>query len=301
MIWHLKTPDFLKEQRWEESTSESVPSRGRFPAVEAFGATDKGRARKTNEDAFLVRVLSPESEPRRAQAERHSQDDPNWPSNCLLAIADGVAGSAGGDRASTLAIAALDGSALVSPMGNSEPDDVVLHEIEEGFRAAEKAIIDDARRHAELHGMGTTLTAAVQRGDRLFVGHAGDSRCYLLRDHKLTRITHDHTVAEEMAEAGIIPPEATLSHPLHTLLTNSVCDGREGSVAVETHTLSLKPGDTVVLCTDGLTDMLPEPVIADLLESESSPQCACALLVDQANEKGGSDNITVVVAHVAES
>ncbi len=143
--------------------------------------------------------------------------------------------------------------------------------------------------------MGTTLTMAVVSGRRLFVAHAGDSRCYLYSGGTLRQLTTDHTLAAEMAQSGLISPGQKAHHPWRHVVTN-LLGGSELGVRAEVHLLDLHPGDVLVLCTDGLTDMVPDETIAAVLAEEADPEAACQRLIDEANLNGGEDNATVVLA-----
>jgi protein phosphatase len=153
----------------------------------------------------------------------------------------------------------------------------------------------EAELHPELAGMGTTVTMAYNFGPRLFLIHVGDSRCYLLRNGHLYRLTHDHTVVEEMVRQGQLQPEEAAHHHLRHLITNAV-GGPNPGVQVECHRIDLEPGDTILLCSDGLTAMVPDDRIAAVLQGDRDPRLACERLVAEANERGGTDNTTVIVA-----
>lgn len=143
--------------------------------------------------------------------------------------------------------------------------------------------------------MGTTLTMAFSSGNRLFVIHAGDSRCYLFRTGEIHRLTEDHTVVAEMVGRGEISPEQARHHPHRHVVTNVLGGGHAG-VRIDVQRVSLEPGDVLLLCSDGLTDMLDDDSIAAVLAAEAEPEAVCQRLVAQANEAGGQDNITAVVA-----
>jgi protein phosphatase len=147
--------------------------------------------------------------------------------------------------------------------------------------------------------MGTTMTLAFISGRSLFVVHAGDSRCYLLRDGTLRQLTEDHTVVGELARHGVISPEQAHHHPFRHVVTN-VLGGKDASLRVDVQRLDLKAADVVLLCSDGLTDMLDDQRLAQILTAEPEPETACGLLVAEANAKGGKDNVTAVVARFTE-
>jgi serine/threonine protein phosphatase PrpC len=143
--------------------------------------------------------------------------------------------------------------------------------------------------------MGTTLTLAYSLNEELFVAHVGDSRCYLCRHGILYRLTRDHTLVEEMVSRGALSAEEAEKHHWRHVITNAV-GGSDPKVKVEVHKVHLEAGDAVLLCSDGLTNMLSDEKMARILEAEVDPEQACRQLVAQANEAGGEDNITVILA-----
>jgi protein phosphatase len=225
-------------------------------------ATDVGRVREGNEDAYLVDGTMG-----------------------LVAVADGMGGHRGGEVASATALEAL--RAAVSA-GRPLRDAV-----EDANRAVfEKASIDDS-----LRGMGTTLTAAtLAAGDTLLVGHVGDSRAYLLRDGELRQVTTDHSLVEELVRDGRLTPDEAAVHPQRSIITRAL--GVDASVDVDVYPVGLAPGDVLLFCSDGLTGMLQPDLIAAELRREEDPARAATKLVDAANAAGGEDNITVVVVAV---
>jgi protein phosphatase len=230
------------------------------------GRTDVGRKRRSNEDAMLV-------------LERHG----------IFAVADGMGGHAGGQIASRLAIEAIEATFTA---GGSESC-VLAHvprrgaELVQSFAAANEAVRGVASKSAQLYEMGTTLVAArfCPAKGRLYVGHVGDSRCYRLRDGELMQITRDHT----LAELGVTGREAR-----H--LSRAV--GPSGIVEADLAVLEPHPGDIYVLCSDGLTKMLNEEVIADVLRNAPNPELAVTDLVELANAHGATDNVTAVIIEI---
>jgi serine/threonine protein phosphatase PrpC len=166
-------------------------------------------------------------------------------------------------------------------------------------RRPDACVYAAAASDPELRGMGTTLTMAYSCGTDLFVAHVGDSRCYLLRGGALQRLTRDDTLVQQMIEKGILAPERAAAHSLRHVITN-VVGGTSPGVHTEVHRLSLEPGDVLLLCTDGLTTMVADDRIAEVLQASSSPSTACEQLVRLANEQGGKDNVTVIVARYRE-
>jgi serine/threonine protein phosphatase PrpC len=269
-------------------------------AVRAFGLTDPGRVRASNEDQFLVADLAKTlhvlntslSQPATQQARSRGH---------VLLVADGMGGHNAGEVASALTVETVEGYVveLLRRFSNLQADDEhgVIHDLREAVWQADARLIEESREHRELKGMGTTLTLAFLSDQRLFVLHAGDSRCYLLRGGKLEQLTEDHTLVAEMVSHGVLRPEEARRHPHRHLVTN-VLGGGEAGVRVDVQRVTLEGGDVLLLCTDGLTDMLDDDRIAAILAEQTDPERACRRLVDEANAAGGKDNITVVVAHL---
>jgi protein phosphatase len=266
--------------------------------VRAFGLTDKGKVRASNEDHFLVADLSrtlriqQTSLPQAAAFQGRSRGH-------ILLVADGMGGHAAGEVASALTVETVEAFVveLLRRFSNIQESDEhgVLSDLRQAVCQADARIIEEAALHPELAGMGTTLTMAFTSGGRLFVIHAGDSRCYLFRGGDLHRLTGDHTIVAEMVGRGEISPEQARRHPHRNIVTN-VLGGGSAGVQVDVLRVSLESGDVVLLCSDGLTDMLDDAGITAVLTAEAEPEAACARLVKQANEAGGNDNITAVVA-----
>ena len=150
-----------------------------------------------------------------------------------------------------------------------------------------------------MHSMGTTMTMVYIVWPRAFVVHVGDSRCYLMRKGELAQITVDHTVSEIMVETGKMSREEVRRSPMGHALWN-VLGGRSTELAVDVYKLTLQRDDVLLLCTDGLYNMVPQEALQELLNSNSGAESACRKLVDLANENGGKDNITVIVSHFLE-
>ena len=274
-----------------------VPDLGLAAKVQAAGLTDAGRVRTSNEDHFLVAELGralwvrDSSVPQRpTQAGRRRSH--------LFVVADGMGGHHGGGVASALTVASVEHFVLdvLRRVCDVEVNDenTVLGDLQAAVRQADNRILAESAQHAELSGMGTTLTLAFVSGSRLFLVHAGDSRCYLLRG-KLVQLTEDHTIAADLARRGVIKPDEVQQNQWRHVLTNVLGGGKAG-VRVDVQRIELQAGDVMLLCTDGLTDMVSDEKIAAVLNSEDEPQSACRKLVEEANQRGGIDNITVVVA-----
>jgi protein phosphatase len=233
-------------------------------AEEAY-RTDTGRQRQANEDALFAR--SP-----------------------LFAVADGMGGAQAGEVASQIATEALEESGPAD-----EAPEVYLRRV---LESANERIHGIAQRDASTSGMGTTLTAAMIRDDEISIAHVGDSRAYLYRDGELKRLTSDHSLVEELRRQGRLTDEQAEEHPQRSIITRAL--GPEPVVEVDTMTYQARPGDVIVLCSDGLTTMISEDRMAATLASAATLEAAVASMVDDANASGGRDNITVVAFRLEE-
>lgn len=272
--------------------------------VRSHGCTDKGKVRSSNEDQFLIATLR-----KALQVVQTSVDQPDVqignPQGYLFLVADGVGGNAAGEKASAMAVNSIENFAIdtlswCSQLRTGADGDSLLGEFKTALAQANDQLIREANRRPELHGMATTLTLAYFLGRELFVAHVGDSRCYLLRDKMLYRLTRDHTLVAEMVHRGLLKPEEAAGHAYRHVVTN-VVGGDDPGVQVEIHKMPLEGGDCILLCSDGLTEMVPEAEILEaLLADAGNPTTACDRLVKRANEKGGKDNVTVVAARFEE-
>jgi PPM family protein phosphatase len=279
------------------------PETGRPFAVRGFGLTDTGRVRPSNEDRFVVVEMARtmyvhQTNVPQAQAQYGSH------TGHLFLVADGVGGNRAGEVASALGVVTVEGFVLNTlkrffSVGVPE-EHGVLKEFQSALLQADARIFEEASRHPELLGMGTTLTMAFAVNRSLLVAHAGDSRCYLLSGGELRQLTQDHTLVAEMVRQGALSPAEASRHPYRHVITN-VLGGTEPGVLVEMHKLDLEAGDVVLLCSDGLTEMLPDDRIAAVLQEEKEPRPACERLVAEANDRGGEDNVTVIVARFEEA
>lgn len=226
-------------------------------------ATHRGMVRQNNEDTVFPERSGESTGP------------------AILIVADGMGGHVAGEVASRLAVNAAASTEV-------DPADRVA--------AGNRAIREEVAREPSLEGMGTTMTlVSLEPNGRARFGHVGDSRAYLLRKGELSRITEDHTVAGELAALGQISTEEVDSHPQRHMLTRTL--GLSRFVDVDEFELTLEDGDRILLCSDGLTEMVEESEIARIL-SEGTPEEAVWALIEVANEAGGVDNISVVLADV---
>jgi protein phosphatase len=268
--------------------------------MQRFGLSDPGQKRDSNEDCFVIaelartlRVLHTNLPQSKTSLSDHR--------GFVFLIADGVGGSNAGEIASDLSVTTIEDFLLntlrrFSNLQASEEQGALLA-LQEALWQADSRIFEETAKHPEWEGMGTTLTMAFAVNWRLFVAHAGDSRCYLYSDARLQQLTQDHTMTAEMARRGIISADQAARHPWRHVVTN-ILGGTERGVRVELHSLDLHLNDVLLLCSDGLTEMVSEEQIAAVLQEESDPQRACESLVAEANRLGGKDNITVIVTRI---
>jgi protein phosphatase len=278
---------------------ERIPDAAR-PALEvkAYGATHIGCVRKTNEDQFLVADLAKTMRIRHTSLPEPSVQFGEERGHLFL-VADGMGGHAAGEYASAMAVTAIQHFTLNTFKWFFHPGGAdaqrVLTQFQSALREAEARIFEVTAEHPDLRGMGTTVTMAYQLDAQLCIVHAGDSRAYMFEEGELRQITQDHTLAADLLRRGAIQPDDVARHRLRNLITN-VVGGNEALHFVESHALHLQAGDRLLLCSDGLTEMLGPDVIAATLRDEFEPEAACQKLVTQANDAGGRDNVTVVIA-----
>jgi protein phosphatase len=269
--------------------------------VEIAARTEVGKVRPNNEDQYLVARLVKVLEVLATSL----PDDPRPalpdPEGYLMLVADGIGGSAGGERASALAVEAAKTHVLRTAkwfFRLDDPDEEVrIRRLRETLEELDRRIIAEAEADPSLHGMGTTLTTASSIGAEAFIVHVGDSRAYLFRQGRLKQVTQDHTFAQFLLETGYLRPEEVRTHRARHVLTNAL--GGHRGVRAEMHKLHLADGDRLLLCTDGLTDLVEDEAIAEILRLRPRAEEACGALVDVALERGGKDNVTVVVAAYA--
>jgi len=242
--------------------------------ADCAGVSDPGCTREHNEDNW--RVLA---EPR------------------LLLLADGMGGYNAGEVASAIAVDTVAAFAFDEPASPCGVDP--LEQLAQAFAAANAAILSAAARRPECLGMGTTLATAWISGSRLFHAHVGDSRVYLLRSGRLARLTRDHSVGQAMLDAGVRGQAGGLQVSLRGVLTRAL--GVEPSVDPDFGEVALEPGDRLLLCSDGVSDFVPDARIARLLAGTGPARAVAAALVEAAVDAGSTDNATAVVAVFEES
>jgi protein phosphatase len=234
------------------------------------GRTDVGVVRSGNEDNYLM-----------------------VPDRAVFIVADGMGGHAAGEVASEMAV-----KIIAQQLGDlrSLDENTASHRIREAIREANAQIFDRTLTEHDKRGMGTTATALVLMGSRYLIGQVGDSRAYLLRDGRLVQLTKDHSYVQEQVDAGYLTPEDARTHPYSNVITR--CVGANEDVVPDTYLGTLRSGDVFVLASDGLTGMIDDPRLHQLLTSAPGPQEASDVLVAEANRVGGLDNITVIVVRI---
>lgn len=270
------------------------------------GASDRGRVRDTNQDQFLIAQLNKSMYVDSTTLDLEERLFGNLQSELLL-VADGMGGHAAGEKASRLAIHYLVRRLLNSIHWFYQHDDdekrerAFIEDLEHLLKDAHRRILRESAQHLDQRGMGTTLTMAHVVWPRMYVVHAGDSRCYLVREGQIEQVTTDHTLAHQMVEAGGLSPEDEASSQWSNVLWNVLGGSAEGDLIAEVRRINLRVGDIVVLCTDGLYRYVGKETIAKVVMEADSPESACAELIKLANDRGGEDNITVVVSRPAPS
>ena len=239
--------------------------------LDCFGLSDPGRERTTNEDNFLVA-----------------------PGLGLLAVADGVGGSAAGEVASALALEVLRRS--VEDTAAVWPEVLGPPSLKRAVEEAHLELLDAGARDPGKAGMATTLTAVLLLGDRAAIAHVGDSRAYLLRGCRLTPLTEDHSVVAACVRAGLITTEQAKACAIRNLIERAV--GAPENLEVDTRFVAVERGDILLLCSDGLHGVVSDEAITAVLLGERKLHQAAAKLVELANAAGGPDNITVVLGRV---
>lgn len=266
--------------------------------VDLAALSHTGKVRPNNEDHFLIARFDRSMRTLLTNLPPGDVPDHYGETAYGMLVVDGMGGEAAGEVASRTAIRSLIDLVLRTPDWILSLDPrwlpMVRQRMERRFQQVQEALTGQAREDPALAGMGTTMTLASSLGANLFLAHAGDSRAYLFRQDRLHRLTCDHTVAQSLADVGAIRPEEVATHPLRHVLTN-VLGAREGPVKVETRDLRLEDGDQILLCTDGLTDLVPDETIREVLRKAGTSHDACDALLDLALESGGRDNVTVVL------
>jgi protein phosphatase len=272
-------------------TSETIATSAVL--VRVYARTDVGRTREHNEDSFLVADLRAE-EPLRFDDTAGTTEVRAGALGMLFMVADGLGGAAAGEIASHMAVHTVFGALRQSLPAAAEEPGSFAAALRDAALVANDAIHEHAKRHRELHGMGTTITAAALLGDTLYVAQVGDSRAYLLRDGEARQITKDQSLMQKLLEAGEITPEQAELSARRNIILQAL--GPETTVKVDLTHQPLRRGDLLLLCSDGLSGQVRSDEIARLAATAADLDALCGTLVQLANDRGGPDNITVVAA-----
>jgi protein phosphatase len=224
--------------------------------------TDIGRVRTHNEDSVLAQPP-------------------------LFVVADGLGGHEAGEVASSIAVETLRDHAPRRPDAKA---------LARAVKAANREVIRSAREGFGKQGMGTTMTAAIVEGTRIVIAHVGDSRAYLFHEGSLVRVSEDHSMVADMIRRGQLTEAESRYHPNRSVITRAL--GTDPNMLADTYELDASPGDRLLLCSDGLTGMLEDGLICEILEQYRSPDAAARMLIDSANDAGGHDNISVVIVDI---
>lgn len=270
-----------------------------------FGAkTHPGNIRSNNEDSYIIYRAGRYWEKLETSLQAGDLPDRSDEIGYGMAVADGVGGAAAGEVASAMAIRVLmslilNAARWALKLDNPETRDAEVQKVKQSsevyFQKVDQALMEHSEAYPRLKGMGTTLTGAYSFGDDLFILHIGDTRAYRFRRGALKRLTHDQTMAQALADVGAISAEEASTHRLRHVLT-SCLGGEKGQIQMEIRHVRLMDGDRILLCSDGLTDMVSEPEIAEAMKATEASSETCAALLNLALQKGGKDNVTLVLA-----
>ena len=269
--------------------------------VDLGAVSHQGLVREDNQDSFLVMKFGRWLENLMTNIDESLFEQSYYMTGYGLLVADGMGGMAGGDVASRMALTQLIELIVDTPdwtLAVQRQKDVmtVLERMTERFFQIDDILRNEARNDQTLEGMGTTLTVAGALGNDLIIGHVGDSRAYLMDGDKFTQLTTDHTLAQALIDAGVANRDDPASRSMRHVLTAAV--GSLGDqVDPQVQRIKLRGDDRLLLCTDGLTEMVDDETIAQVIRDASSAQSACQDLVDLSLAGGGTDNVTVVLAH----
>jgi len=300
-----------RKSNGEDETLEIVPT-ATPAAIESAGSTSstvdvdlaaethRGLVRANNEDHYLALRFGRSLETVSTNIAEGSLEPGFKETGYGLVVADGMGGMAAGDVASRTALVKLVEMVVNTPdwfMRLDEREDIarVTRRMTQRFRNIDDELRESGQKNMALRGMGTTLTVAVSLGWNLLIGHIGDSRAYMLRNNRLHQLTRDDTLAQALIDSGIADPEDTATRAMRHVLTAAI-GSTSDPVDPDVQRLHLKPNDQILLCTDGLTGMVKDEVIASTLREAPSAAEACQRLVELALTAGGLDNVTIVLA-----
>ena len=248
--------------------------------IEAIGLSDVGRKRDKNEDSILV-------------------DD----EVSLYMVADGMGGHQGGEYASRMTVETVrdvfhqtEDAEAPSPEDAAQASETAGERLKYAIRTASKRVYDEAARNQDLSGMGTTAVGIAIADGKAYIANVGDSRAYLIREKEITQLTEDHSLVSEQVKAGLVTEEGARHHRLKNIITRSV--GFQSEVEADLLVRDLEAGDVFLLCSDGLSNLVENGDILKIVSKNKKLDSACQRLIEQANESGGDDNISVILIRV---
>ena len=265
---------------------------GRPVKVSVFGKTDLGRTREHNEDTFLVADLSTGNASLHPEVRLHEVG----PRGSLFMVADGMGGAAAGELASAMAA-----DLIYRHLATAWAADVdasperFAYRMKEAVELANQQIYSYAREHPEVRGMGTTVTAAGINGDELYLAQIGDSRAYLIRNGEAIQLTKDQSLMQRLVDAGELTEEEAEQSERRNIILQAL--GPDPRVKVDLTHQTLRRGDTLIICSDGLSGLVRREEFPAIVAQQPELADLCSALIDLANARGGPDNITVVAAH----
>ncbi len=239
----------------------------------AIGASDTGLVRELNEDSFLISGFE------------------NGKPKGFCILADGMGGHNAGEVASAMATKIIANELSASSLSGSENE--IVSQITASLDYANNEIYQKSVTNSENAGMGTTAVVIYIDDITAYIANIGDSRAYLIDNGEITQLTVDHSVVQKLLESGSITPQEARNHPEKNIITKAL--GTEPYEDYDIYEFSVREGDRILLCSDGLTDMLEDAEINDILNSSKTPQEAVTALISSANEHGGKDNVTAVL------
>lgn len=287
----------------DNNVSTSPLDSGASLHVDIAGATHQGHVRENNEDSYLLIRFGRSLEKLDTNLNQHLLEQDYKLTGYGMLVADGMGGMAAGEVASRMALATLidlviDTSDWTLGLQRDRDVKTVVDRMTRRFFQIDKALRDEVKRDESLEGMGTTLTVVALLGSDLVLGHVGDSRAYLLRGDTLKQLTTDHTLAQALIDAGVASSDDPAPRSMRHVLTAAI-GSLDDRIEPQVQRFKLLAGDQLLLCTDGLTEMIEDREIADVLRDAKSSQAACQNLIDLALAAGGFDNITVALARFA--
>lgn len=232
--------------------------------------TDIGKVREINQDSFAVDM-----------------------DHGLFIVADGMGGHAAGEKASQTAVQII--TERLGGSVNASSNGQLLDALQTAIQDANREIINASMEDSSMRGMGTTATVIVTKSNQIYVGHVGDSRAYLIRNRRIDQITEDHSIVAQLVRARAITPQEAARHPYRNVITR--CLGMQVEVEADTQQRELKQGDRLLICSDGLSGLVSDDEMLQMVTTSEDPQKTCVDLVNLALERGGSDNITVVLIY----